>query len=153
MGSAGWVNDQGLGVTDIGEVGKEVQTVDEGNPCLSSALNFERKYSTGAFGVQLARKRVIRMAGKIWMSHSGYGVMVVEKLDHCAGIGDMLFHAHTKRFHTLKYVEGAGRALAGSKISQSFLSSARDKRSRAKLLGEHKIVKALIGLRKLREFT
>jgi hypothetical protein len=40
--------------------------------------------------------------------------MVVEKLDHCAGIGDMLFHAHTKRFHTLKYVEGACRALAGS---------------------------------------
>jgi len=153
MGSAGWVNNQGLGVTDIGEVGKEVQTVDEGNSCLTSALNFEREYSTSTFGVQVAGKRMICVVREVWVSYSGHGVMIVEKLDHCAGIGDMLFHAHTQRFHTLEYVEGAGGALAGSKVPQSLFSSARDKCSWAEFFGKYEVVEALVGLRQLRKFT
>ena len=37
---------------------------------------------------------MIRVAREVWVSYSGHGVMTVEKLDHCAGVGDMLFHAH-----------------------------------------------------------
>ena len=115
MGRRGGMDDQRLGVSDVGEMRKELQCLDELRACLAASLQFEAEDCAGPLRQQAFRELVVGMGREFGPQDTADCIVSGEEGDDGAGILDMARHAQRQGFHTLEQVEGVGRAHAGAK--------------------------------------
>ena len=65
MRGRGGMDDQRLGVADVGEMREQLQPLDEAPAGLAAALDVEAEDRAGALGQQLLGQRMIGMVGQL----------------------------------------------------------------------------------------
>ncbi len=153
MRRAGGMDHQRLGVADIGEMGDQLQAVDEAPAGGAAALDAEADDRASAARQQAPGQRVVGMARQLRMEHPGDGVGFGQEVEHAARVGHVLRHAQRQGLDPLEKLEGVGRAHAGAEIAQALGAGAHDEGLRPELRGEIDAVIAGIGLAQGRELA
>ena len=112
------MNDQGLGVTDIGEVREDPEAFDEPAARFSPTLDTEGQDRPATVRQELRRSLVIRVVRQFRIADPGHLVPPVKELHHLSGVLDVSLHADRQGFGTLQDVEGVLGGQRGPEVTQ-----------------------------------
>ncbi len=146
------VDHQRLGVADVGEVRKEIQRLDEFASLRPRPAKVERKHRAAPAWQQRLRQLVIGMAGQLGVAYVGNQRMRGEERHDLARVLHMPLHAHRERLDALQDLERGERRHAGAEIADAFAPRPQQEGGGRRLLAEHHVVKAVVGLGERREF-
>src|SRR3984893_17970292 len=153
MGGAGGMNDQRLGVADIGEVADQPQALDEFLAGRPAALDSEAYDRPRAARQQSPGQRMIRMGFQRRMQNPVYRLVRGQEFQNRVGIRDMAVHADAEGLYTLQQLKGIGRREAGAEVAQALGARPHDERRWAELLVENDAVITGIWLGQHRKFS
>ena len=121
------VDDESLGVTDVGEVRRELDIVDELASSRDATLDAEREDSAiGARAEVLFRSLVRRMGLEARVRHPLDELVILQPLRQLIGVLGVRCAAERKRLQTLQQQEGAKGVCASAQITQRNHASAKD---------------------------
>ena len=120
MGGRGRVDNQGFGVSHVGQVAQELRVLDEFDPGFHTAFHPETQDRPRAFGQVLPGEFMVFIVFEAGVFHPGDRVMPGKILRHLQGIFAMAVHAHRQGFQPLQEQEGIERAQAGTQRAQDF---------------------------------
>ena len=98
------MDDQGLGVSDIGKVGKELQSLDELRAGFAAPLEFETEDCAWPLRQEAFRELVVGMGREFGPQDAADGIVVGKEGDDGTGVLDMARHAQWKGLHALEQV-------------------------------------------------
>ena len=106
MGRRGRVDDQRLGVADIGQVRQEFDAVDELLTGCSTALDAESEDGTGAFRQVFACQFMVAVVFQPGVIDPGDFRVILQVAGDGQGIGSMPVHAQRQGLDALQQQEG-----------------------------------------------
>ena len=145
------MDDKGLRIADVGEVGKNLEPFDELATCLPSSFHSEGQDRPAPVGHQLLCSIVIGMVGELRIGDPLHLAPSVQELDHFPGVLDMLLHPDRQSFRTLQDVERVLGREGGAEVTQTFHPGPDDEGLGTELLGEPETVVTRVGLGESRE--
>ena len=120
MGGAGGVDDEALGVADVGEVGEQAHAADEVLAGLAAAIEVEAEHGAGAAGEVLRHEPVVFRASEARVAYLGHVAAPGQPLGDGAGVADVAVHAQPQRLDPLQEQEGVERAHGAAQVPQRF---------------------------------
>ena len=102
VGGGGGVDDEALGVADVGEEAEELDVVDESDTLGAAALDAEDDHAAGAVGEVLLGEGVGGVGGESGIADPGDLRMVAEILGDLEGVGAVALHAEGKGLDALE---------------------------------------------------
>ena len=147
------VHEQGLGVTDVGDVAGQPGAVDQGLTGFKTALDPEHDHRSRALGQLTLGDFVVAVVGHVRVPDPGDGFVVGEEVEHGAGVGNVPLHAQRQRLHALDQVKRALRGQHGAEVAQALGAGAGDEGRGAEVLGVGHARVAGIGLGQGRELV
>ena len=132
MGGRGRVDDQGLGVADIGQVAGQLDMVDKGLRRLRAAANAKIQHRAKTVAQILLGLGVVGAVFQAVVLHPGHLRMRAQPLRQRQGVVHMALHAQRQGFHALQQLERIERRQAGADVAQAFHPGADGKGDIAK---------------------
>jgi len=118
VGGGGWVNGEGFGIADIGEVGEEAEGIDELRSCFSASFDAKDDHGS-AFAAEIFF--IFSKFGVVWEAREAdpldFGVRL-EVFGDGEGVFTVFLHSQRKSFDPLKEEPGIIWCDAGTKISE-----------------------------------
>eukprot|EP01136_Pigoraptor_vietnamica_P015579 Opistho-1_new@58924 len=153
MRGAGRVDHQAAAIADIGEVAEDLESFDKGLALLAMALDVEAEHRAGAARQQLLRQYMAGVRLQHRVADARHQRVAGEKSHDFFGVGHVARHAQRQGLYALQDQPGGVRAHAGAEVAQAFAARAQQKGAHRAFLGEHHVVKAVVGLAQLGEFA
>src|SRR5882757_2187609 len=119
MRRRGRMDDQALGVADIGHVREEVDAVDDLDAGFVTALDAEGEDRTRALGQVLSGERIVLVRFQAGIVHPRHGGMLLEKFGHFLRVAAMTLHAQPQRLDAQHGDPGVEWRLRGAEIAQA----------------------------------
>src|SRR4051812_17876872 len=113
------VDYEALGVAEVGEVGEDLDGVDQLRAGVAPSLDAEGDDGALAIGKVLVGELLIRAAGEAGVFHPGDGGVFLEPLGDRERVAAVLLHAELQRFDALDEKEGVEGADARAKVAQA----------------------------------
>ena len=151
VGRAGRVDDQRLGVADVGQVREQLQPLDEAPAGLEAAPDAEGEDRAGAFGQVALGQCAVGAVRQRRVVDPGDSRVRVQECGHRPRVGDVALHAQPERLQPLQEQERVERAERRAEIAQPFDARLHDVGEVAEGLVEADAVVALARLQQLRE--
>lgn len=151
VGGASGVDDQGLCVTDVGQVGRKLEVVDERGTLGGVTLDTEAEHTSETVLEVLLRERVRRMRGKTWVRDPGDARVGLEPLGEGECVVDVALHTQREGLETLEEEERAEWVEGGAEVAEEHDADVDGKGDCAKSVPELEAVVSLRGLGELRE--
>ena len=101
VGGRSRVDHQGLGVTDIGQMRRQSQRLDELLAGVAAAIDAEAEDGAGALGIQPLGQFVVRMGGADRMFDPGHSIVGGQRRHYGLGVADMASHPQRERLDAL----------------------------------------------------
>ncbi len=143
MGGGGRVDHQGLGITDVGQVGGQFDLLDEPLASLVTAFDTEGEHGPGALGDVLLDEGIVGRR----VAHPVHRGMRGQKPGHGPCVLDMPLHPQWKRLEAEQEEKGVEGRQRRSDISQQLCAGLGQKRVFAEVLPE---LEPVIGRRRFR---
>ena len=121
------VNDQGLGVSDIGQMGQQLDIVDNADALFKSTDNLKSQNSTeGSLPEVLLGRFVVRVVLQTRVNDVGDALILLQPLCKLQGVAAVALHAQGERFEALQCEECTKGRQAGAEVTQTLHASAED---------------------------
>jgi len=153
VGGGGWVDDQGFGVADVGQVAHESGRVDKGFAGGDAALDAEGQYRAGAFGHIALHQAIVRIVLKPRVIDPANPRVRLEVLGHRQSVQAVAIHSHRQGLDALQKLQGIEGAQAGAEGAHDFATGPHGEAEIAEGLKEAHPVVALRRFRHAGEFS
>jgi hypothetical protein len=151
VGGGGGVDNEGLRITNVRQVGSQLQAVNNGNTSLFAALNTEREHTTESALEVLLGQLVAGVALETRVGHPRNALVLLEPPGQSQRVGGVALNAQAEGLETLDQLEGAEGVQAAADVTQDLDTHADRERDGAEGLVELQAVVSLGGLVELRE--
>jgi len=118
MRGGGRVDGKAFGITDIGQVAKELLTVYEGFACFKAALDTEANQGPEAVMHVFFCQFVGGVRSETRIDYPVHIFVIFKVFCHCHCIVTVAFHSESKGFNTLDDLEAVERRYAGPHVPQ-----------------------------------
>ena len=97
--------DQGLGITDIGQVRRQLHIFYECFSGISASFHTEADNRARTFGQVFLGQRMASVLRKIWMNNPHHLLVILQKLEQFTGIFQVPVHSQRQGFNALQQQE------------------------------------------------